>query len=46
MIENCIVKVNFSRNFYAPFSRFSRLNNPAGISDSNLLTLNQAAEYS
>jgi len=46
MMENCIMKVKFSRKFYALFSRFSRLNNPTGIPDSNLLTLNRAAEYS
>jgi hypothetical protein len=46
MMENCIMKVKFSRIFYALFSRFSRLNNPTGIPDSNLLTLNRAAEYS
>jgi hypothetical protein len=44
--ENCIMKVKFSRIFYALFSRFSRFNNPTGIPDSNLLTLNWAAEYS
>jgi hypothetical protein len=46
MMKNCIMKVKFSRIFYALFSRNSRLNNPTGIPDSNLLTLNRAAEYS
>jgi hypothetical protein len=46
MMKNCIMKVKISRKIYALFSRFSRLNNPTGISDSNLLTLNRAAEYS
>jgi hypothetical protein len=44
-MENCIMKVEFSSKFYALFSRNSPLNNPTGISDSNLLTLNRAAEY-
>jgi len=45
-MKYCIMKVEFSRKFHAPFSRYSRLNNPTGISDSNLLNLNRAAEYS
>jgi hypothetical protein len=45
-MKNCIMKVEFSRNFNALFSRYSRLDDPTGISDSNLLTLNRAAEYS
>jgi hypothetical protein len=45
-MKNCIMKVEFSRKVYALFSRYSRLNNPTGISDSNLLNLNRAAEYS
>jgi hypothetical protein len=46
MMENCIMKVRFSRKFHALFSRFSQLNHPTGIPDSNLVTLNRAAEYS
>jgi hypothetical protein len=45
MIKTCIMNVEFSSKPYALFSRNSRLNNPMGIPDSNLLTLNRAAEY-
>jgi hypothetical protein len=40
------MKVEFSRKIKALFSRYSRLNDPMGIPDSNLLALNRAAEYS
>ena len=44
MKENCIMKVEFSHRNYALFSRYSRVKVQIANPDSNLATLNRAAE--